>query len=289
MPFFDTHGYIRDLGQELVLAYDRAAQPTTPGLKGNIREQAVRSKLEAILPGGVGVGTGCVIDCEGRASAQIDVVLYEREFCPVFQISEDVNYYPCESVIAVGEIKTTIGKKELRDIYQKVASVRGLNRFAKPTETAPARVGKVPCRTYLDKTTRFIDGDWDTIQNSSSATQIYAFGLGRSFGARAETMLQNTKALYDEVPEQFRPNVVITLDQQVIAPAKGMQMSFTALGSPGATFLTPDNSLEYLLVSLFSIIQNGVTAPGYAFERYVVPPPMDRTHTFIPPDRLVAH
>ena len=113
MPSFDAHNNIRSLGQELVLAYESAAQGTTPGLKGDAREKAVRTKLEAILPGGVGVGTGCVIDSEGKASSQIDVILYEQQFCPIFRVAEDVGYYPCESVIAVGEIKSTIGKKEL--------------------------------------------------------------------------------------------------------------------------------------------------------------------------------
>ena len=289
MPSFDTHINIRNLGQELVLAYEGAAQGTTPGLKGDARERAVRTKLEAILPGGVGVGTGCVIDCEGNSSSQIDVILFEQQFCPIFRVAEDVGYYPCESVIAVGEIKSVIGKKELGDIYEKVASVRKLNRFPKSIGNQEPPAGKVEYRTYLDKTTRLMDGNQETIQNSSSEAQIYGFGLGRAFGAKAETMVGHTIDLYDEVPEELRPNVVLTLNQEAIAPAKGMQMSFTALGSPGVTFLTPENSLEYLLVSLFGMIQYGITSPGYAFGRYVVPPPMDRTLTFIPPDQLISH
>ena len=139
MPPFDTHVYIENLGHELVLAYENAAQGTTPGLKGEAREKAVRTKLESILPGGVGVGTGCVIDSEGNASAQIDVILYEQQLCPIFKFAEDIGYFPCGSVMAVGEIKSTIGKKELGDIYEKIASVRKLNRFPKPESTEGAR------------------------------------------------------------------------------------------------------------------------------------------------------
>ncbi len=69
----------------------------------------------------------------------------------------------------------------------------------------------------------------------------------------------------------------------------GRQMSYSALNSSGIIFLKPENSLAYLLVSLFSIIQNGVTVPGSALERYVVPPPMTITHTWIPPDTLIQH
>ena len=289
MPLFDTHENIKSLGRELVLAYENAAQGTTPGLKGDARERAVRTKLEAILPGGIGVGTGCVIDSEGSASAQIDVILFEQQFCPVFKLGEDIGYYPCESVIAVGEIKSTIGNKELGDIYEKVASVRKLNRFPKPVGREEPPAGTVEYRTYLDKNTRRMNGDRETIQNASPSAQIYGFGLGQTFGANPETMIKHTKNLYNEVAEELRPNVVLTLNQEAIAPAVGMQTSFTALGSPGVTFLKPENSLEYLLVSLFSIIQNGITAPGYVFERYVVPPPMDRTHTFIPPNELIRH
>ena len=289
MPLFDTHLNIKNLGQELVLAYESAAQGTTSGLKGDAREKAVRTKLEAILPGGVGVGTGCVIDSEGNASSQIDVILYEQQFCPIFKVADDIGYYPCESVIAVGEIKSTIGKNELGDIYEKIASVRKLNRFPKPVGREEPPAGKIEYRTYLDKTMCLMDGDRETIQNLSSATQIYGFGLGQSFGAKPETMIEHTNDLYNKIPEELRPNVVLTLNQEAIAPATDMQMSFTALGSPGVTFLKPENSLEYLLVSLFSSIQNGITSPGYAFERYVVPPPMDRTHTFIPPNQLLRH
>ena len=284
MSRFDTHAYTQNLAEELVLAYGSAAQATTPGLVGSAREQAVRSRLESILPGGVAVGTGCVIDSEGNASGQMDVVLYERQFCPVFKVAEDISYYPCESVIAVGSIKSTIGKKELGDIYRNVASVRRLTKFARPARGTEPPPGRVEVRTYLEKSTRLVSGNWETLQNSSSAAQIYAFGFGRSFGAKPETMMQHTMDLYGEIPATLRPNVVLTVDQEMLAPAAGRQMSYSALGCPGVTFVNPENSLEYLLVSLFSIVQNGITAPGFAFERYVVPPPMTRTHTRMPPD-----
>ncbi len=282
MPQFDTHAYIKSLGEELVLTYSSSGQATTPGLKGQARERAVRAKLESILPGGVGVGTGCVIDSEGNASGQIDVILYEQQFCPVFNVSDDVSYYPCEAVIAIGSIKSTIGKKELGDIYSNVASVRRLKRFARPVRDNGPPQGSVQVRTYLDKNTRLMDGNKETIQNSSSSAQIYAFGLGQSFGANPETMVTHTMDLYDQFPAELRPNVVLTVDQEMLAPASERQMSYSALGCPGVTFVKPENSLEYLLVSLFCIIQNGITAPGYAFERYVVPPPMTRTHTRMP-------
>ena len=118
------------------------------------------------------MGTGCIIDSEGNASGQMDVVLFEQQFCPVFQVDEEAAYYPCEAVIAVGSIKSTIGKKELADIYRNLASVRKLKRFLKPARGKDLPEGKVEYPTYLDKNTRIMDGNWETIQNSSSSAQI---------------------------------------------------------------------------------------------------------------------
>ena len=281
MTKFDTHDFLANLGIDLVQAYDSMKQATTPGLVGEGRERSVRESLESILPGGVGVGTGCVIDSESNASDQIDLVLYENQLCPVFNVG-GVCYYPCESVIAVGSIKSDIGKKELSSIYHNIESVRRLKKFVRPDQGKEQATGKLEFRRFLNTNSRVMHGDWNTIQNSQSSAQIYGFGFGQSFAAKPERMMYHTINLYRQVPAEFRPNVVLTINQEMLAPAKGNRMSYSPLGCSGVTFLKPKNSLEYLLVSLFSIIQNGITAPGKAFERYVVPCPMTRTHTFIP-------
>ena len=282
MPQFNTHEYLKNLGQALVSAYGSAGQATTSGLKGSAREKNVRAKLASILPGGVGVGTGCVIDSKGNASAQMDIVLYEKQFCPVFSLENDVCYYPCESVMAVGSIKSAIGKKELYDIYNNIASVRRLNKFVKSARDNKLPAGMIEYRTYLDKGTRLMPGNWETVQNSISSSQIYAFGLGQSFSAKPETMIAHTKELYTQVPGELRPNVVLTINQEIIAPVNNGKPLYSGLKSQEAIFLTPENSLEYLLTSLLAIIQRGITSSGDAFERYVVPAPMKWTCMSIP-------
>ncbi len=66
---FNSQEYITEIAEEMIYNFARAARATTPGLKGAARESEVRQKLETILPSGVGVGTGCVIDFEGNASS----------------------------------------------------------------------------------------------------------------------------------------------------------------------------------------------------------------------------
>ncbi len=127
---FDPAEFVKRIGQDLVRAFENAREATTTELVGDAMEQPVRDRLVQILPRGIGVGSGCVIDTKGGTSRQIDVVLYERELCPVFCInnSPETTYYPAEGVLAVGEIKSTIGKRELADSFEKICSVKTLHR-----------------------------------------------------------------------------------------------------------------------------------------------------------------
>ena len=229
----------------------------------------------------MGVGTGCVIDLIGNTSRQVDLILYEKSYCPVFTIADNVSYYPCESVIAAGSVKSDIKKDELENIYENLASVRRLKKFTKPAKTSEVLQEKVACRTYLDKNTQVINGCWETIQNSTVAAQIYTFGYGQRFSVKDETLLKHARDLCVEYPDELRPNVVLTTDHAILAPGNGQQMSYSALGCSGSVLIKPTPaviSLEYLLVCIFSMIQNGITAPGNVFEKYFVPPPMDIVH-----------
>ena len=86
---FDPIGHVIQVGRELVLAFEGGGFATTSGQIGSARESPLRRKLRQLLPGGVGIGSGCIIDSYGNTSKQMDVVLYEREICPVFSINED--------------------------------------------------------------------------------------------------------------------------------------------------------------------------------------------------------
>jgi hypothetical protein len=102
-----------------------------PGEKGMAREKALVKHLRRFLPQRYDIGTGFVIDAAGGISKQIDLILYDRIVSPVFNIGGDLNYYPAECVVAVGEVKSTITSNDrLKEALANVRSVKGLTRFA---------------------------------------------------------------------------------------------------------------------------------------------------------------
>ena len=216
---FDPAVFVRGIGHDLVRDFGRAREATTPELVGDAMEQPVRERLEQILPRGIGVGSGCVIDTHGGTSRQMDVVLYEKEQCPVFCInnSPETTYYPCEAVLAVGEVKSTIGKKELADCFKKVASVKSLRRAFERTQTGQ-HVGR-PYGEYGSATAFGFDlsntniGDiFGFIVAEKPRLQVVPYKPGASLSGHYH---ENVKSMQNDV---LCPDVTVFLDGNMLSP-----------------------------------------------------------------------
>lgn len=78
------------------------------GERGGIRERRVAAFLRSILPQRYGIGTGHIIDSKGNTSGQVDIVIYDALNGVHFPIDEDYSLFPCESVYAAIEVKSTL-------------------------------------------------------------------------------------------------------------------------------------------------------------------------------------
>jgi hypothetical protein len=109
--------------------------------KGSAREASFIELLGTYLPRRYRVGRGFVVDCEGRCSDQIDVVIYDRQYSPFLFKEEGTFYIPAEGVYAIFEVKTTLEKSTVQYAGGKAASVRRLRRTS---AAIPHAGGKFP-------------------------------------------------------------------------------------------------------------------------------------------------
>jgi hypothetical protein len=82
--------------------------------KGALREAIIYDLLKHFLPPFFGVGTGIVINNKGNESKEIDLIFYDTRMLPPFLENGDLNIYPIESVVAVGEVKRYLSEKDLK-------------------------------------------------------------------------------------------------------------------------------------------------------------------------------
>jgi hypothetical protein len=66
------------------------------------------------LPPFFGVETGIVINNKGNESKEIDLIFYDARMLPPFLENGDLDIYPIESVVAVGQVKHYLSVKDLK-------------------------------------------------------------------------------------------------------------------------------------------------------------------------------
>ena len=264
---FSIDEYLRILGDELIAAFAQGGLAPSPGTKGASREKAVRDKLRQLLPSGIGVGTGFVIDSQGNVSLQQDIVLYEDGICPVFRLNEssDAAFYPCEGVFAVGEVKSTIGTKEAQDIIDKVASVRRLNRFARPDPQG------ICFRPYGSRMALGL-AKKSYVQNSDGKHQIWGFGIARKTALTPQSLAGKLTDHCDKVGRIFAPNSITTTEGLLIKPVKfegdANEVAWSAIEASGYMTTTMSNPLASLVRDLNKAFKSGFTVPEEAYEQY---------------------
>lgn len=279
---FDTVAYVKDIGSELVASFAAAGRATTPGLVGSAREHPIRKKLEHLLPGGLAVGTGCIIDSYGGISRQMDIVLHEKHLCPVYSVNDDPNatYFPCEGVIAVGEVKSCVRSADMRDIFAKVASAKKLRRYVSHDSDGASHVfglrPTLPYRSYGSSDSIVGDEDEQFDQDHKSIDQIFGFSIAGTFELEEETICRNYVALAKEFELKNSPNCIVALEgDKVVRPlhvtSDGKKLSI-ASGPNEANVIgcgnPPQNSFQFLVSTIYEAYRQGRTVPEIAFNRY---------------------
>src|SRR5450432_2243007 len=102
-----------------------------PGELGTGREEIIRRFLRAYLPTRFDVSTGFVFDSKGNVSKQLDIVIANALVCPRFETVGGNRFYPCESVVAVGQVKSSLtSDAALSSALANLESVKDLDRSA---------------------------------------------------------------------------------------------------------------------------------------------------------------
>lgn len=104
---------------------------------GDASEAGWRSVLKEFLPNKYGVSSGFVIDSFGGQSDQIDIIIHDQQYSPLFLKTPTGNLVvPAESVYAIFEVKQSLNKAHVSYASDKIDSVRNLRRTSAPIKHA---------------------------------------------------------------------------------------------------------------------------------------------------------
>jgi len=232
---FNPMDYLNGLGKELVTAFELAGKASHPGAVGSGRERSAKEKLKRVLPNGVGVGSGFVIDSYGNTSKQCDIILYEEQFALKFALNDDelYTYYNCENVIAVGQVKSDASINDVRESIKNLYSVRTLKRLLK--DTLPISSDDFySYRPYLSKTS-FADLPEDRYNPDIKYTdQILTFLICKTFNTPAKSILAEINKICD-MDRKMYPNRLLSIDGDYCfwlnCTSKASEVKYSAIDS----------------------------------------------------------
>ncbi len=169
-----------------------------PGELGTDREEVIRSFLRAYLPKRFEISTGFVFDANGTVSKQVDIIIADLSVCAHFETAGGTRYYPCESVVAVGQVKSSLTSvKKFHDALENLESVKSLDRSAR------GRAFDIRFNEKID-------------QKSNHLHQIFSFVLvtGRTI-SDAAIQGQFLDHIISREPHLW-PNVFLALDRYLV-------------------------------------------------------------------------
>lgn len=270
---FDGPSFVRNVAQRLIQEFQFSQGAGTSGLIGAAKEHPARVQLERLMPGPVKVGSGIVVDSYGGTSRQQDIVIYE-DLCPVFTHNDtpEATYYPIEGVVAVGEVKSGLGKSEIADAVANCASVKRLRRHV---VTSDHGLGTVVDYRFYGSTSAFAavsSNQYD--QDRKSLDQVFSFILCQRFAASEQTTLQNFVQEYRSVGLPLSPNMAVSLESGGIYPCNFSDSRLVRSATEGNTLIYSDDSIggfAQLVKSLRLYCLSGRTVHRVHYERYFLP------------------
>ncbi|MDN2583219.1 DUF6602 domain-containing protein [Aquibium sp. ELW1220] len=270
MAAFNGSKYIENIARRILIDSIQGDATNNRQARGTAIEDSVRGELRKLLPAGVRIGTGFVIDTFGGTSQQQDIVIYES-LCPCFPLSSntEVKCFPVEGVIAVGEVKTSLDKTKLKEAFENIYSVKSLRRRTLISQDIQQLPPAAPYRHYQESLSFTPDEEEGYSQNSRDIDQVFGFVLALRFRTSGQELLTHASEYSQSIPPHSAPNLVASLESGFIAALKGKTLVDSAMEADGLFYC--DESLSgfsQLIVWLRRYCLEGRTVPAENYSLY---------------------
>lgn len=244
----------RKIATSFVVEFDQLSDEISHNLSaGEAREFALITLLRKYLPSRVGVDRGFVIDALGGESKQIDVIIYDQTVGTVFEIN-GIKYFPCETVLAVGEVKSDIrSTAKLMDALAKIASVKQLDRSNRGTNKLITGPGISMTGLRFDPSTQHRDQIFGFIFTSGSLTQ--------------PTMVSHLQAHNGAQPRSLWMNVLCDVSQYLISYERPGTLSSSAMDAT-YMYVTDESEKPDLLLLFYCILATFIDEAHVARPNY---------------------
>ncbi|WP_316751776.1 DUF6602 domain-containing protein [Pedobacter gandavensis] len=172
------------------LFYNEEKNLFHPGEYGKYREEIIRKLFRNIVYEDLEVAEGFLINIKDQHSTQCDVIIYDYKKTPVLKENNKL-FVPVETSVGVGEVKSTLSKKEFKTALRKLANNKKLKEFAN---------GSIVKRNKI--------GDFEPLKNHSD--QLFSFLICQKLDFKIDDIDFND--VYENIDYRNRHNLILSIE-----------------------------------------------------------------------------
>ena len=171
-----------------------------PGEFGTYREGIVRDFLQPFLPQRLAIDTGFVVSPLGETSGQIDLIIYDPSLTPPLESKNRQRFFPVETVIAAGEVKSDVRRDEFEKALIRLAKIKEMRSAMTNESSAVVRWHRLTRAEYNP--------------DKISLDQVFTFLICNhiDFPFRDDTISSTLNEIYKSVNYAHRHSAVLSLE-----------------------------------------------------------------------------
>ncbi|MDO9325470.1 MAG: hypothetical protein Q7T80_10995 [Methanoregula sp.] len=186
--------------------YDKDKQELIhPGEYGIFREKISKEFLKCFTPSKYDFGTGFVINTHNEISTQCDVIIYDPQNTPLIQDNALQTFYPVETIVSIGEIKSKLSKTKFIEALRKLAKIKEMREKIKN----PAILFSDPSRVYNPKNYHY--------------DQIFTFLICEKLDFDYKKIVDEFDSIYEGIALTNRHNLILSIEDGLICYYDGIK------------------------------------------------------------------
>jgi len=83
------------------------------GEYGAYREKICKNLIRTSIPEKYSIADGFIINSKGKTSNQLDLIIYDKKQTPFIRLDDNPRFFPVETVVGIGEVKSTLTTNNL--------------------------------------------------------------------------------------------------------------------------------------------------------------------------------
>lgn len=170
-----------------------------PAEYGMYKEKICDDIIKFVMPNRFNTGTGFLINSNDDISTQCDILIYDYNNTPLIEDNSNTRFFPVETVVSIGEIKSILTIKSLTDALIKLANNKKIKQ-----------INSICCINNNSKQSFESKDPHDTLFSFLICDKIESFNN--------KTVLQKIDEAYElnNIEYQYRHNTILSIEDGIL-------------------------------------------------------------------------